>query len=85
MPGIDGIEPTRRLRAAHPPDTPPYVIFLITFDLHEYVYAGLRAGAAGFYNARHHDPRGTIQPASGPWYSRLYSFTGHLRQINPVS
>jgi DNA-binding NarL/FixJ family response regulator len=48
MPGIDGIEATRRLRAAHPPDAPPYVIFLTTFDLDEYVYAGLRAGAAGF-------------------------------------
>jgi DNA-binding NarL/FixJ family response regulator len=48
MPGIDGIEATRRLRAAHPPDDPPYVIFLTTFDLDEYVYAGLRAGAAGF-------------------------------------
>jgi DNA-binding NarL/FixJ family response regulator len=48
MPGIDGIEATRRLRAARPPGAPPYVIFLTTFDLDEYVYAGLRAGAAGF-------------------------------------
>jgi DNA-binding NarL/FixJ family response regulator len=48
MPGIDGIEATRRLRAAHPPDEPPHVIILTTFDLDEYVYAGLRAGAAGF-------------------------------------
>ncbi|MFC6014875.1 response regulator [Plantactinospora solaniradicis] len=48
MPGIDGIEATRRLRVAHPPDEPPYVIILTTFDLDEYVYAGLRAGAAGF-------------------------------------
>jgi DNA-binding NarL/FixJ family response regulator len=48
MPGIDGIEATRRLRAAHPPDQPPHVIILTTFDLDEYVYAGLRAGAAGF-------------------------------------
>jgi DNA-binding NarL/FixJ family response regulator len=48
MPGIDGIEATRRLRAAHPPDDPPYVIFLTTFDLDDYVYAGLSAGAAGF-------------------------------------
>jgi CheY-like chemotaxis protein len=28
MPGIDGIEATRRLRAAHPPDEPPDVIIL---------------------------------------------------------
>src|SRR5690348_7823819 len=48
MPGIDGIEATRRLRAARPPDQPPHVIILTTFDLDEYVYAGLRAGAAGF-------------------------------------
>ncbi len=48
MPGIDGIEATRRLRAARPPDRPPHVIILTTFDLDEYVYAGLRAGAAGF-------------------------------------
>jgi DNA-binding NarL/FixJ family response regulator len=48
MPGIDGIEATRRLRAAHAPDEPPHVIILTTFDLDEYVYAGLRAGAAGF-------------------------------------
>ncbi|MEV4514955.1 response regulator transcription factor [Dactylosporangium sp. NPDC049525] len=48
MPGIDGIEATRRLRADHPPDEPPHVIILTTFDLDEYVYAGLRAGAAGF-------------------------------------
>jgi DNA-binding NarL/FixJ family response regulator len=45
MPGIDGIEATRRLRSA---DTGPHVIILTTFDLDEYVYAGLHAGAAGF-------------------------------------
>ncbi|GAA0360380.1 response regulator transcription factor [Microbispora corallina] len=48
MPGIDGIEATRRLRAAAGPGRPPHVIILTTFDLDEYVYAGLRAGAAGF-------------------------------------
>ncbi|GII57790.1 DNA-binding response regulator [Planotetraspora thailandica] len=45
MPGIDGIEATRRLRSA---ETGPHVIILTTFDLDEYVYAGLHAGAAGF-------------------------------------
>ncbi|GAA1281385.1 DNA-binding response regulator [Planotetraspora silvatica] len=45
MPGIDGIEATRRLRSAA---TGPHVIILTTFDLDEYVYAGLHAGAAGF-------------------------------------
>jgi DNA-binding NarL/FixJ family response regulator len=48
MPGIDGIEATRRLRANAEPQSPPHVIILTTFDLDEYVYAGLRAGAAGF-------------------------------------
>ncbi|MFI5909764.1 response regulator [Dactylosporangium sp. NPDC051541] len=48
MPGIDGIEATRRLRAARPLEQPPHVIILTTFDLDEYVYAGLHAGAAGF-------------------------------------
>ncbi|MFC6020719.1 response regulator [Plantactinospora solaniradicis] len=45
MPGMDGVEATRRLRAL--PD-PPRVLILTTFDLDEYVYAALRAGASGF-------------------------------------
>lgn len=48
MPGIDGIEATRRLRSGAGPGRPPHVIILTTFDLDEYVYDGLRAGAAGF-------------------------------------
>jgi DNA-binding NarL/FixJ family response regulator len=46
MPGMDGIEATRRLRAG--PEPVPRVIILTTFDLDEYVYAGLQAGASGF-------------------------------------
>jgi DNA-binding NarL/FixJ family response regulator len=45
MPRVDGIEATRRLRAH--PDAPP-VLVLTTFDLDEYVYRALRAGAGGF-------------------------------------
>jgi DNA-binding NarL/FixJ family response regulator len=45
MPGTDGIEATRRIRAAA---AAPRVLILTTFDLDEYVYAGLRAGASGF-------------------------------------
>lgn len=45
MPTMDGIEATRRLTEA---PGPPQVIVLTTFDLDEYVYAALEAGAAGF-------------------------------------
>jgi len=46
MPRMDGIEATRRLKAA--PGTPPQVLILTTFDVDEYVYEAMRAGAAGF-------------------------------------
>lgn len=47
MPGIDGIEATRTL--AGPAVTDPLAVVVITtFDLDEYVYAALRAGARGF-------------------------------------
>jgi DNA-binding NarL/FixJ family response regulator len=46
MPGLDGVEATRRLRASGRPV--PRVIILTTFDLDEYVFTGLRAGASGF-------------------------------------
>ena len=47
MPGMDGIEATRRL--AGPDVTDPLAVVVITtFDLDEYVYAALRAGARGF-------------------------------------
>jgi DNA-binding NarL/FixJ family response regulator len=45
MPGRDGIEATRDLTAA---GLPSKVLILTTFDLDDYVYAGLRAGASGF-------------------------------------
>ncbi|MGN9809583.1 response regulator [Micromonospora sp. BQ11] len=45
MPGMDGIEATRRITAA---GSRTRVLILTTFDLDEYVYAGLRAGASGF-------------------------------------
>ena len=44
MPLMDGIEATRRITAA----TSCRVLVLTTFDLDEYVYAALRAGASGF-------------------------------------
>jgi DNA-binding NarL/FixJ family response regulator len=45
MPGVDGVEATRRLVAA---GTRARVLVLTTFDLDEYVYAAIRAGASGF-------------------------------------
>jgi DNA-binding NarL/FixJ family response regulator len=45
MPGTDGIEATRRIAAT---GTSTRVLILTTFDLDEYAYAGLRAGASGF-------------------------------------
>ncbi|GAA2993050.1 response regulator transcription factor [Streptosporangium longisporum] len=47
MPGIDGIEATRVLAGPDVPD-PLAVVVITTFDLDEYVYAALRAGARGF-------------------------------------
>jgi DNA-binding NarL/FixJ family response regulator len=44
MPGVDGIEATRRITAS----TATRVLMLTTFDLDEYVYGALRAGASGF-------------------------------------
>jgi DNA-binding NarL/FixJ family response regulator len=45
MPELDGLEATRRILAA---DESARVLILTTFDLDEYVYEALRAGASGF-------------------------------------
>jgi DNA-binding NarL/FixJ family response regulator len=47
MPRLDGIEACRRIREAADGEL-PYVLMLTTFDLEDYVYAALRAGASGF-------------------------------------
>ena len=44
MPGLDGLETTRRLLTV----AGPKVLVLTTFDLDEYVYEAIRAGASGF-------------------------------------
>ena len=45
MPRLDGVETTRRLLTRH---DPPRVIVLTTFDLDEYAFAAIRAGASAF-------------------------------------
>jgi DNA-binding NarL/FixJ family response regulator len=45
MPELDGLEATRRILAA---DDKARILILTTFDLDEYVYEALRAGASGF-------------------------------------
>ena len=53
MPKMDGIEATRRILTRPPGPGPaqaphPRILILTTFDLDEYVFAALRAGASGF-------------------------------------
>ena len=45
MPQLDGLEATRRILAS---DSTARILILTTFDLDEYVYEALRAGASGF-------------------------------------
>jgi DNA-binding NarL/FixJ family response regulator len=45
MPGLDGLETTRRLMLRH---DPPKVLVLTTYDADEYVYDAMKAGASGF-------------------------------------
>jgi DNA-binding NarL/FixJ family response regulator len=46
MPGMDGLAATRLITGSQP--NPPKVVMLTTFDLDDYVYEALRAGASGF-------------------------------------
>ena len=48
MPELDGIEATRQVLAETDDERPTRVLMLTTFDLNEYVYEALRAGASGF-------------------------------------
>ena len=45
MPELDGLQATQRILAANPAAR---ILILTTFDLDEYIYEGLRAGASGF-------------------------------------
>jgi DNA-binding NarL/FixJ family response regulator len=48
MPVMDGLQATRQIITATPGADTPRVLMLTTFDLDEYVYEALRAGASGF-------------------------------------
>ncbi len=76
MPGIDGIEATRQLAAASAGR--PRVLILTTFDLDEYVYDALRAGATGFLLKDVHAEQqlfGAVRivrrPVTPSWHRRL--------------
>jgi DNA-binding NarL/FixJ family response regulator len=48
MPRMNGVEATQQIRQRNQGSTAPKILILTTFDLDEYVYAALRAGASGF-------------------------------------
>jgi DNA-binding NarL/FixJ family response regulator len=48
MPRLNGLEATREIVGSSNGDNPTRVLMLTTFDLNEYVYEALRAGASGF-------------------------------------
>jgi len=64
MPVMDGIEATRRITAL---EEAPRVLILTTFDLDQYVYDALRAGAAGFLlkDAPPNELAGAIRTVAG--------------------
>ena len=62
MPELDGLEATRRILAA---DNDARILILTTFDLDEYVYEALSAGASGF--VLKDDPPSSSSPRSARW------------------
>jgi DNA-binding NarL/FixJ family response regulator len=59
MPNLDGIQATRRLAGPEVAD-PVCVLILTTYDVDEYVFAALRAGACGFL-LKHTSPEGLVE------------------------
>jgi DNA-binding NarL/FixJ family response regulator len=64
MPGMDGLAATRLITGSRP--NPPKVVMLTTFDLDDYVYEALRAGASGFLlkDAPRHDLIAAVKNAA---------------------
>jgi DNA-binding NarL/FixJ family response regulator len=67
MPQLDGLAATRELTAAGTEDEPVRVVVLTTFDLDDYVYEALRAGASGFLvkDLPDHDLVAGVRAAAG--------------------
>src|SRR5256886_17107216 len=59
MPGLDGLEATRRI-VADPTSRAARIVILTTFDLDEYVFEALRVGASGFL-VKDTDPVGLLR------------------------
>jgi DNA-binding NarL/FixJ family response regulator len=66
MPGMDGLEATRLITGDRPEGAGPKVVMLTTFDLDDYVYEALRAGASGFLlkDAPRHDLIAAVRAAA---------------------
>jgi DNA-binding NarL/FixJ family response regulator len=64
MPGMDGLEATRQIAAF--PGGGPKIVMLTTFDIDDYVYGALRAGASGFLlkDAPRHDLIAAVRAAA---------------------
>lgn len=78
IPGLNGIDATERI-LAQAADPAPRILVLTTFDLDEYVYGALRAGACGFLlkdSARNGcSPRWPRTPPRSCWGSPLGPWT----------
>jgi DNA-binding NarL/FixJ family response regulator len=94
MPVLDGIEATRRI-ASRPELAAVHVVILTTFEIDEYIFEGLRAGAAGFL-LKDTDAAELIKAVrvvaggdallSPPVTRRLIAeFSTHARRPRPVS
>ena len=88
MPELDGLQATRRILAA---DSAARILILTTFDLDEYVYQALRAGASGFVlkettlpnNSSQQSARSPMERRFSPPPSRNASYVSSLAFHNP--
>jgi DNA-binding NarL/FixJ family response regulator len=94
MPGMDGLEATRRI-AADKQLAAVRIVILTTFELDEYVFEALRAGATGFL-VKHTEPAELVRAvravAAGdallsPGITRrlIAEFAGHSKQPPPLA